>query len=379
MTTGPWGPHENGRFTLAELEQQPGFRRRGDTIRCACPIHGGDNPEAFLVDLTTGRGHCFTHDCWGYLDDGHNRGGDRDRRVPYGAPPPLVPPPAPPAAPPDPGRVATLRGAWPQLRAAFPDSPAEAYLAGRGIPPAVARRARVGFDAAGLLSPALRGRVVFGLATLEGVPVNALGRVIQPDDRRRRWEALTGPKGYYHPAGLRAARREARTLYLCEGPVDALAILAGGITTAVAICGAGGVVRREDLRGVWRVVICLDADATGQERGPALGRLAASVGCAVLRLTADELDGAKDIAEYWQRHGTLPGGLRDLAAEETTTLDEELVADLARDHEAPAIARRLDGLRARWDGGETTSEVRGLLADWHAIAAARSRLDAAQT
>ena len=377
MSAKSWGPNENGRFTLAELERMPGFRRThgGTRSRSACPIHGGDNPDAFEVVFETGRGYCFTHQCWGYLDDGQRRGGDRARRAPYGSMPPPVPPPAP-VTPPDPERIAHLRRTWPRLQAAFPDSPAEAYLVERGIPPDVAREARVGYDAEGLLAPTMRGRVVFPLATLNGEPVNAMGRVIRPDDPRRRWDALTGPKGYFHPAGLRLAREQARTLYLCEGTVDVLAFLAGGIRTAVAICGASGVVRREHLRGIYRVVICLDADATGQERGPELGWMVRTTGCEALQLTRDELEGAKDVAEYWQARGTLPPGLLDLAREEETTLDADLIADEARRNDAATIARRVAGLRTRWDAGETTRQVRGLLADWHAIAAARARLDA---
>ena len=371
MSAKHFGPNENGRFTLADLERLPGFKQRGDTIRCACPIHGGDNPEGFIVDLTTKRGHCFTHGCWGYLDDGQRRSGRRD----YGTPPPIPEPPQEAEA--DPERVTFLTNCWPAVQAGYPTSPAAAYLAGRGIPLDVAWRGRVGYWSEGLGLPKMRGRVVFPLATVAGVPVNMMGRVLRPDDPRRRWIALTGPKGYYHPAGLRAAHQQRRTLYLCEGPIDALALLAGGIPTAVALGGASGVVRREHLRGVWRVVICLDADATGQARGDELGLLARSAGCAALRLTADELEGAKDIAEYWQGRGALPPALLELHAEEGHPLDDDIAADAARRHAPAAIATRLDRLRQRWDTEERTPALRTQLADWEAIAAARARRDAA--
>ena len=371
MSAKRWAANENARFTLADLERMPGFRTIGDKIRCACPIHGGDNPESFIVELATGRGHCFSRGCWGYLDDGRQRGG---RGPAYGVPPPIPEPPKEPE--PDAERVALLTRCWPGVQAAYPDSPAASYLEGRGIPLDVARRGRVGYWAEGVILPKMHGRVVFPLATIAGVPVNMMGRVISADDPRRRWDSLTGPKGYYHPAGLRAAHKQRRTLYICEGTIDALALLAGGIPTAVAICGASGVVRREHLRGVWRVVICLDADATGQERGDELGLLARSAGCAALRLTVDELDGAKDIAEYWQGRGALPAALRELHAQEAHPLDDDIAADAARRHAPAAIAERLDRLRQQWDTEERTPALRTQLADWEAIAAARARLDA---
>lgn len=37
-------------------------------IRCACPIHGGDNPSAFSLDLDTKMFTCFTHHCGEHAD-----------------------------------------------------------------------------------------------------------------------------------------------------------------------------------------------------------------------------------------------------------------------------------------------------------------------
>jgi len=366
-------PHANGRFTLAELEAMPGFKRSGDTIRCACPIHGGDNPEGFIVELGTGRGHCFTRGCWGYLDDGTRKPGSARRVAPYGSVPPPIPAP-PKETPPDPARKDLLRRSWSTVEAAYPDSPAAAYLASRGISLDVARRGRVGYDPHGDVDPAMRRRVLFPLATIDGVPVNAMGRIITLDDPRRRWDALTGPKGYYHPRGIRIARDERRTLYLCEGTVDALPFLATGVDSVVSICGTGGVVRPQHLRGVWRVVLCFDADEPGQDRGRTMGRLVQGAGCTTLQLTPDELEGAKDVAEYWQAQGCLPPALTEIIAEEQCELDDNLIDEYARRYSAAHIAETLARQYARWENDDRSPQLRKTIADWETFAAARAAL-----
>ncbi len=375
MSAKHYGPHENGRFTLAQLEALPGFKRIGDKIRCACPIHGGDNPEGFIVELGTGRGHCFTRGCWGYLDDGTQKAGKGRRVAPYGSVPQSIPG-RPKETPSDPARKDLLRRIWPTVEAAYAGSPAAAYLASRGISLDVARRGRVGFDPRGEIGPTMRRRVVFPLATLDGTPVNVMGRIITLDDSRRRWDALAGPKGYYHPRGLRIARDERRTLYLCEGVVDVLPFLAAGVDSVVSICGTGGVIRYEHLIGIWRVIICLDADEAGQTRGRTLGRLAQSAGCEVLQLLPAELDGAKDVAAYWEAHRTLPPALEELIAEERTDLDEELIAEYARCYSVNYIADSLASQYARWDAGEQTPQARKVMADWQTFAARRAIIDA---
>ncbi len=373
MSAKHFGPHENGRFTLEELERLPGFKQSGDTIRCACPIHGGDNPEAFIVELSTGRGHCFTKGCWGYLDDGRDRSDRAKRGATFTVPPPPQEPPI------DPARTLMLKGLWPKLTAALPGSPAEGYLMARDINPAVAHSARTGYDREGALWGAMRGRVVFPLATMEGQPINVAARRLTlpgQEPKEGRWLFLPGRRGYFNAAGLRQAHAEDRTLYVCEGVIDALALLAGGISTAVALCGSSGVVKREHLRGLWRVVICLDADNAGQSSGPEIGRMARTAGCTVEQLRAEDLAGAKDVAEYWQQHHELPAVLRDWAAQDITALDADLIADMAMSNNDLTIAERLAGLRARWDSGEQTAQVRGLIADWQAIASARKHLTA---
>ena len=36
------------------------FNKRGDQLFGPCPVHGGDNPQAFVVSLSKNLWHCFT-------------------------------------------------------------------------------------------------------------------------------------------------------------------------------------------------------------------------------------------------------------------------------------------------------------------------------
>jgi len=381
-------------FTRQQLESAPGYKLEagGAHSRSACPIHGGDNPTAFVFNVATGWGQCHSHGCRGYLDDGNRRGRQHSRPAPYGSVPTIVPPPAQ-DIPLDADRVRTLQRLWPRMVRAFPGSPAEDYLAARGIPLAVAQAARVGYDEDGELWYATapegtppqerkrhtRGRVVFPLATVEGQPINiAARRLTMPGNESKewRWLFLRGQRGYFNAAGLRQAQAERRTLYICEGVIDALALRAGGITTAVAIGGLSGVIKREHLRMLSRIVLCLDADQAGQSGSPEIGRMARTVGCTVEYLSADHLDGAKDVAEYWQRHRTLPAFLDGLAVEERCDLDDDLIEDYARRYTVAYIADTLARQYARWDDGDQTRTTRQTMADWHAIAARRATIDA---
>ena len=37
------------------------LKQKNDTLYGPCPLHGGNNPTAFRVELTRGLWHCFTH------------------------------------------------------------------------------------------------------------------------------------------------------------------------------------------------------------------------------------------------------------------------------------------------------------------------------
>ncbi|MCP4823862.1 MAG: hypothetical protein GY892_07060, partial [Shimia sp.] len=52
------------RVSIAAVLQDKGlkttFRKRGDQLFGPCPVHGGDNPNAFVISLSKNIWHCFT-------------------------------------------------------------------------------------------------------------------------------------------------------------------------------------------------------------------------------------------------------------------------------------------------------------------------------
>lgn len=73
---------------------------------------------------------------------------------------------------------------------------------------------------------------------------------------------LPGAQGYFNAAALPAG---AGPLWVCEGALDALALMAAGVPRVVAIFGVQGW-RWEWVRQVRELVFALDADAAGPPR-----------------------------------------------------------------------------------------------------------------
>jgi DNA primase len=85
---------------------------------------------------------------------------------------------------------------------------------------------------------------------------------------------------------------------VCEGPFDALALLAAGVSRVVAIFGVQGW-RWEWARKVGELVFALDADVAGQQQWRQLARQAALRGKRVAVLPAAAYGGYKDVNEAW--------------------------------------------------------------------------------
>lgn len=184
---------------------------------------------------------------------------------------------------------------------------ARQYLEGRGIPRAVAVQAGLGFARKGVW-PNERGdgqpRLVAPVTTPDGTLLTLYGRSTMPCSKQLRHDFLPGDKGIFNAKALKD-----ETVVLTEGVFDALSILAAG-KPAAALCGLS-------IREAWwweiaarTIILAVDADDAGQQRGQALAKQASKAGKEVITLQTAELGGHKDLNEYWVAKKSLPAGLR---------------------------------------------------------------------
>lgn len=323
MTAGSDTARENLTLTAAELAAcQPVAGAGGQVLRALCPFHGSDHQRSLRVTLASGRFQCFACGAWGYLAEAQARWQverqhqgvrrrppapqQQARRAP--APPATLRPStlsppvrhAPAAAQPD------LAQRLAAFQAALPGSRGAAYLRQRGIPLALAQQLGVGYAALGTWPHHARdwrgGRVVLPHTTPEGRLVNLYGRAVGTAEqvpKAKRHDHLPGEKGYLNAAALQAGDGP---LWVCEGPFDALALLAAGVPRVVAIFGVHGW-RWDWVRQVRQLVFALDADAAGQQQGRALARQAALRGKRVAVLEPAAYGGYKDVNEAWMAGG----------------------------------------------------------------------------
>lgn len=327
--------HSN--LTLSDRDLSVARPMRGEggrRLRAYCPFHQSDHQRSLSVDLETGRFRCFACGAWGYTEEARQRWREErarqanlrplasgnayvpagDRKAPPGqrvrpaplppAPPPppqapLPPPPPTPKPPPflPPDELLSVLATY---QAALPGSPAERYLAGRKIPLALAQEYGLGYASPGHWAHKVRdwkdGRLVFPHTTPAGTLVNLYGRAIGSGEvpKALRHDHLPGDKGCFN---ARALGEGASPVYVCEGPFDALSLIAAGCERAVAIFGVHGW-RWDWVRGVRRLVFAFDADQAG-EGWRHLARQAILRRIEVAFLNAEDYGGRKDVNEAW--------------------------------------------------------------------------------
>lgn len=339
--------------TLTEAElARCSPRQSGKHMRAYCPFHKSDNQRSLSVSKETGRFRCFACGAWGYMAAARDEFKNRRRLLKTGiqralAPKPVRRPPPPAAVQPvRPGLDALVIG----FESALAGSPGEAYLRSRGIPLEVARTHRIGY-APGERWPNRRGRcphgrVVFPHTRPDGVIVNLYGRAVEldrPAPKALRHDHLPGTKGYFHASALAGGTRRAA---VCEGPFDALSLLAAGVPDAVAIFGVDGW-RWEWARTLRDLWIAFDQDETGRTRWKDIGVAARLRGIDVTVLDAAAFGGHKDLAAAWQAGVlTVPVELLD---------DSETEADATYAAEERAAIQEFDGERT----GEGTASNDG--------------------
>jgi hypothetical protein len=278
-------------LSLAELEaNDPQAPPSDGERRFCCPLPVcADKPtdaahRSLSVNVGTGLWHCSRCDAGGKLREWWSAPpvsrGARSRAVVARAfrLTPELSPPAPEAAP--------WRDQW-AATAPLTDTPGARYLAGRGIPIALA-------DAAGVRwVPAFYGRpaVVFPLTDAAGRLVAVTGR--HTDGRENPKAHTAGPKrwGLFATAGALAAD----PLVITEAPIDALALAAGGVP-AVALCGTTGPRWLPQRAALRPVLLGLDNDPAGDAGAAQLGATLLSLGARCERLRPARKDWAEDLA-----------------------------------------------------------------------------------
>jgi hypothetical protein len=304
--------------TRAELEHLKGYRGNDRRGRACCPIHGGDNPTALMIDWETGWARCYAcGDAWAIRVEDHPdawKSGNDSKRS-HTMNPPQSQEKRYSEARSDPQGIPHSSDALRDglLRAvataaeALPSSPGAAYLAERGIPIDVACELGIGWGTRG----ALAGRVVFPLSGPDGIPTSATARRIYETENQRdpKYRALDRKAGYvktlFNGGAIGHARQSGHPLIVVEGPLDAAACVAAGLPLVVAI-GSTSYAYPDHFAGLATVILALDADKAGQDGRRALWLELVPRGIDVLLLPADALEGCKDLGEYWQQHHAMP-------------------------------------------------------------------------
>lgn len=255
---------------LARRGLRDGFRRRGHRLFGPCPVHGGDNPRAFVVDLRGDRWYCFTRCCRG--------GGPATLARALGLAPSVCPSPRPPPA---------TRPFVPytrQLRL----RPSDPWLRDKGIHPAICRDREVGlWPGRGMLENCIALR----LHDLDGAPLGYAGRRLEPHAARCRGKWVFPPRlpksqllyGAHRVRGSQVVLTECAwgTLRLAQLGIDGVALLGVALSEA----------QTESLKRYSRVVVLMDGDAAGQAAsGHIAARLRAPIAVLPRGADPDDLD-----------------------------------------------------------------------------------------
>jgi DNA primase len=302
-------------LTSGELEGcRPMSGENGRAVRAFCPFHRSDRQRSLRVIVDTGRFSCFACGAWGYLDrpveqaSAFSSSRVHERRPPVARertshPSSRALESAASSSRPDPD----LAEDCVRFQAALPGSLGERYLRWRGIPLELAQTCGIGYAEQGQWPhrdprtgrPVRQwkyGRLVFPHTDPRGRVVNLYGRAIGSASipKQLRHDHLPGRKGFFNADHLTDSTTP---VYVCEGPFDALSLLAAGARRAVAIFGVAGW-NWEWARNTASLVFAFDADAAGA-RWRTLARQCVLHGKQAFVLPASALAGHKDINEAW--------------------------------------------------------------------------------
>lgn len=277
------------------LEQ---LRQRGDRLEGPCPLHRGDNPAAFRVDLTRGLWRCFTRCGGGDIVElvrrqegcGYSQAAQRLSQLACHAGP--WPPHSPPAP------AVSARAPFQPFVQRVSLNPDCAFLQQqKGIRADTARRFEAG------LAPHSRwlaGTVAVRLHDLAGQPLGYCGRRLDPEQLRTwgKWKFPRGfPKHHVLFNAHRAAMFREGGIIVGECPWSVMRFYQAGVPGAVALLGT----RLHPAAERWlaacrRVILLLDGDPAGETAGQAIAR---------------QLAPACSVAVHQLPHGLDPDDLSD--------------------------------------------------------------------
>ena len=287
---------------------------RGEWWQARCPFHDDRGPS-FSFNVQTGAWKCFAG-CGGgdglaFLQRADNLNfGEalREAAAMVGLEPAgrarrtasrTVPAAAPPQPKPEPIAKPELAERLQEYQAALAGSPGEDYLKGRGISLALAQSVGVGYAVPGRwLGRGRCGRVVFPHTNPAGEVVNLYGRAVGEAPNNLKHDHLPGQKGMFNAPALLSEK-----CYITEGAFDAISFIAAGYANAAAVFGVDGM-RWEWLRAR-QVVLCLDADKTGQESWQKLALEGYTRGHGESFEDAATYGGCKAANEAWAKLGRL--------------------------------------------------------------------------
>lgn len=237
--------------------------KRGDQLFGTCPVHGGDNPRAFVVSLSKNLWHCFTKcDAGGDIVDLVRRLDGKTYRqtaqylasLTHTLPGPSVTSCG--LSSKKPFRPFTIR---------LPLNGSTRWLKEKGITPKTARRFEVGLhQGSGFLTQCIGLR----LHDLKGRPIGYAGRRLNPEQIKQygKWKFPPGlPKKdlLYNYHRVRSHLHRGLVVVECPWGVIRLAQLN---IPAVALLGIHLSRTQHDLlRRITRVILMLDGDSAGRK------------------------------------------------------------------------------------------------------------------
>ncbi len=253
------------RVSIAAVLQDKGikttFRKRGDQLFGPCPVHGGDNPNAFVISLSKNIWHCFTQ-C--------NAGGDvvalvqrLDNKTYRQTAAYLASLANTPKASSLVHQTHMTKAFRPFTKSLTLD-PSTTWLAKKGITPLTAKRFEAGaYDAPGFLN----GCIGVRLHDLQGHPIGYAGRRLHPKQVQLygKWKLPPAlPKSALLYNFHRLGSYTPKALVIVEGPWAVMRLAQLNIP-AVALLGIHlSPTQRDLLRTIQPVILMLDGDYAGR-------------------------------------------------------------------------------------------------------------------